>query len=67
MNSQPPFLFLTYFSSVNYDHIVNILFYIVNINIANIRGLHSNFVDCECFLESNSPDTLSLYETNLDD
>ena len=32
-----------------------------------IRGLHSNFVDCESFLESNSPDILALYETNLDD
>ena len=26
-----------------------------------------NFVDCECFLESNSPDILALCETNLDD
>ena len=33
----------------------------------NIRGLHSNFVDCESFLESNSPDILALYETNMDD
>ena len=33
----------------------------------NIRGLRSNFVDCESFLESNSPDILALYETNLDD
>ena len=33
----------------------------------NIRGLHSNFVDCESFLESNSPDIPALYETNLDD
>ena len=33
----------------------------------NIRGLHSNFVDCESFLESNSPDFLALCETNLDD
>ena len=34
---------------------------------ANIRGLHSNFVDCKSFLESNSPDILALCETNLDD
>ena len=32
----------------------------------NIRGLCSNFVDCESFLESNSPDILALCETNLD-
>ena len=32
----------------------------------NIRGLHSNFVDCESFLESNSPDILALCQTNLD-
>ena len=33
----------------------------------NIRGLYSNFLDCESFLESNSPDILALCETNLDD
>ena len=33
----------------------------------NIRGLCSNFVDSESFLESNSPDVLALRETNLDD
>ena len=33
----------------------------------NIQGLCSNFVDCESFLESNSPDILALCETNLDD
>ena len=33
----------------------------------NIQGLRSNFVDFECFLESNSPGILALYETNLDD
>ena len=33
----------------------------------NIHGLHSNFVECESFLESNSPDILALCETNLDD
>ena len=31
-----------------------------------IQGLSLNFVDCEFFLESNSPDILDLYETNLD-
>ena len=33
----------------------------------NIRGLCSNFVDSEPFLESNSPDILALCETYLDD
>ena len=33
----------------------------------NIQGLRSNFDDCEFFLESNSPDILTLCETNLDD
>ena len=32
----------------------------------NIRSLCLNFVDCESFLELNSPDILALYETNLD-
>ena len=36
-------------------------------SFTNILGLRSNFVDCESFLESNSPDMLPLYETNLDD
>ena len=36
-------------------------------SFTNIWGLCSNFVDCESFLESNSPDILALCETNLDD
>ena len=32
-----------------------------------IQGLCSYFVDCESFPESNSPDTITLCETNLDD
>ena len=36
-------------------------------NFTNILGLCSNFVDCYCFLELNSPDVLALCETNLDD
>ena len=32
----------------------------------NIQAVPSNFVDYESFLESNSPDILSLCETNLD-
>ena len=37
------------------------------LSFTNIRGLLSNFVDCESSLESNSPDILALFETNLDD
>ena len=36
-------------------------------SFTNIWGLHLNFVECEFLLESNSPDILALYETNLDD
>ena len=39
----------------------------LKLSITNIRGLRSNFVECESFLESNSPDILALCETNLDD
>ena len=37
------------------------------LSFTNVCGLCSNFVDCESFLESNSPDILALYEANLDD
>ena len=36
-------------------------------SFTNIRGLRSNFVNCESFLEPNSPDILALCETILDD
>ena len=39
----------------------------LKLSFTNIRGLRSNFVDYESFLESNSPDILALRETNLDD
>ena len=39
----------------------------LKLSFTNIRGLRSNFVDCESFLESNSPDILTLCETNLGD
>ena len=39
----------------------------LKLSFMNIRGLCSNFVDCESFIESNSPDILALCETNLDD
>ena len=36
-------------------------------SFTNIQGLCSDFVDCESFLGSNSPDILALCEANLDD
>ena len=39
----------------------------LKLRFTNIQGLSSNFVECESFLESNSPHILALYETNLDD
>ena len=36
------------------------------LSFTNIRGLCSNFADCESFLESNSPVILAPCETNLD-
>ena len=39
----------------------------LKLSFANIRGLRSNFVNCESFLESNSPDILALCQANLDD
>ena len=39
----------------------------LKLSFTDIRGLRSNFVDCESFLESNSPDILALCETNLGD
>ena len=74
MNAQPTFLFLTYLNSLNYGHISKAckpdnfeLHNSLKLSFRNIRGLRSNFVDCESFLESNSPDILALCETNLDD
>ena len=39
----------------------------LKLSFTNIWGLRLNFFECESFLESNSPDTLALCETNLDD
>ena len=39
----------------------------LELSFKNIQGLRSNFVDCESFLESNSPDILALCETKLGD
>ena len=38
----------------------------LKLSFTNIWDLRSNFVDCESFLQSNSPDFLALCETNLD-
>ena len=35
-------------------------------SFANIQGPCSNFAECEAFLETNSPDSLFLCETDLD-
>ena len=37
----------------------------LKLSFTNIRGLHSKFVHCESFLQSNSPDVLAL--SDLDD
>ena len=39
----------------------------LKLSFSNIRDLCLNFVDCESFLESNSPHVLALCETNLND
>ena len=39
----------------------------LKLSFTNIQGLCSNFVDCESFLQSNSPDIPSLCERNVDD
>ena len=39
----------------------------LKLSFTNIRGLCSNFVDCESFLQSNSPYIFALCETNFDD
>ena len=42
-------------------------FYSLKLSFKNIWSLCLNFVDCESFLERNSPDILALCETNQDD
>ena len=37
----------------------------LKLSFINVWGLHLNFVECESFLESISPDILALCETNL--
>ena len=38
----------------------------LKLSFTNIRGLRSNFVDCQSFLKSNPPKLLALREKNLD-
>ena len=59
---------------MNYDHIIKSMkpdnfesHNSLKLSFTNIRGLRSNSVDWEAFLESNSPDILALCEANLDD
>ena len=73
MNSQPNFRLLTYLNSMKYG-LLSKAYKPDNFesskspkfSLTNIRGLRSNFADCESFLESNSLDILALCETNLD-
>ena len=38
----------------------------LKLSFTNIRGLRSNFGECESLLESNYPDILAVCETNMD-
>ena len=38
----------------------------LKLSFTKIQGLHSNFVDCESFLESNYFEIFAVRETNLD-
>ena len=68
------FCFWPIFNSMNYGHISKKckpdnfeLYNSLKLSFTNIWDLRLNFVGCESFLESNSPDILALLETNLDD
>ena len=39
----------------------------LKLSFTNVRGLHSNLVGCESFLESNNADILALCETISDE
>ena len=60
MNSQPTFLFLSSKARKpdNFE-----LHNSLKLSFMNVQGLHSNFVDCQSFLESK----LALCKINLDD
>ena len=38
----------------------------LKLSFMDMQGLHSNFVDCESFLESDAPDILAICEANLE-
>ena len=75
MNSQPTFPFLTFFLTQRIMAILSKECKLDNFKPHNFLklsftknwGLHSNFVEHESFLESNSLDILALCETKLDD
>ena len=79
MNSQPTFLILTaFFNSMKLPYYQKPDNQIrksdnfeshnsQNLGFTNIRGLLLSFVECESFLESNSPDIFALYEANSHD
>ena len=72
LNPQPTILFLTYFYKIailskgckpdNFESQNSL-----KLSFTNIRGLCSNFGECQSLLEANSPDILALCKTNLDD
>ena len=71
IKSQPTFLFLTFFNTVNYGQGCKLddfeLHNSLKLSFTYIWGRCLNFVDCESFLETNSPYILPLSETNLND
>ena len=74
MNSQPSFLFLTYFLTQGIMAKLSKVCKPDNFephnslkcSFTNICVLRSNFVACDSFLESNSPEILALCKTSLD-
>ena len=73
MNLQPTSLFLNYFwlseMAISKGHKPDNfeLHNCLQLRRANIQDLPSNFVECESFLELNSPDIPGLCEKKLDD
>ena len=39
----------------------------LNLSFTNVRGFRSNYIACESFLESNSPDILVLCKANVEE
>ena len=55
---------------IEFEHSIrrlSFLCHLLDIKITNIWGFPSNFIESETFVESNLPDVLAPYETNLDD